>query len=346
MCLSRCSSLAIGVAGAVVFALSSGARAASSFSREFSCDTAEEVYEEHLGELDGQPLQLRICTAPDGESQRTLILSHWTAPEGEASDVWQTLFDGHAPPVAGAYTPNLSGSELTLFYPSGLSGDPDGQVTTDTWTWTEKQRQFGAPRRVTTSPWAERLARFDEAAARGDVAEADAALRALGATPNGGKTWLDDELYTRFLVVVKDEAIRRHRLFDADGAARLALSALTDPPVTSPEERPKPGQLVICRDLSASCSGVGSFNDLPADGAHANLLAALVFIVARGEAPEKALTLLDGLLSAFPESGDIYRIQGDALWASERPDEARAAWRTAQALGVVLSKKTSRRLGD
>lgn len=342
MGLSRCSWL-VGIGSvAALFSWSGGARAAAAFS----CDRAEEVYEELLGDLDGQPLHLRICTSGEGEAQRTLILSHWTAPEGEASDVWQTLFDGVAVPVAGAYTPSLDGLTLTLFYASGAPSDPEGQVSTDSWTWSAKSRQFGAPKRLTTSPWAERLARFDQAVARGDAAEADQALRALGATPNGGKTWLDDELYTRFLGVVKDEAVRRHRLFDAEGAAALALSALTDPPITSPEATPRPGQLVICRDLSAACEGVGSFNDLPADGAHANVLAALAFIISRGEAPEKALNLLDGLLTAFPESGDIYRIQGDALWAAARPDEARAAWRRAQGLGVVLSKKTLRRLGD
>ena len=340
----RCSPLspALCLAGLAVAApVQAGARA----TPVFSCDSAEEVYEELVGEVSGQPLHLRICTSADGDAQRTLILSHWTAPEGEAQDVWQTLFDGSARPVAGAYTVSLDGPKLTLFYASGSAMDPEGQVTTDTWTWGEERRSFEGPRSLTTSPWAERLATFEAAVKQGDASAADAALRALGATPNGGKTWLDDELYTRFLGVVRDEALRRHRLFDTEGAAALATAALTDPPVTSPDERPREGQLVICRDLAPTCSGRGAFNDLPADAEHANLLAALAFFVARGPQPASALPLLDQLLARFPDTGSLYQIRGDALWTAGRPDEAREAWRAAQARGVELPRKTRRRLG-
>lgn len=319
-----------------------GARAATAFS----CDRAEEVYEELLGEVDGQPLHLRVCTSPEGDAQRTLILSHWTAPEGEASDVWQTLFDGSATPVAGAYTLHLEDGRLTLFYPSGTADDPEGQVTTDTWTWSGERRHFEGMKRLTTSPWAERKASFDAAVASGDAEAARVALQALGATPNGGRTWLDDELYTTYLGVVQAEALRRHRLFDAAGAASLAWTALADPPVTSPEAAPREGQLVICRDLAPTCSGKGSFNDLPADAAHANVLAALAFVIARGEQPERALPLLDVLLAAFPGSGDLYRIRGDAQWEAGREDAARESWRRARDLGVALPRKTARRLGD
>lgn len=325
---------------ALLFSLGAPAAAAS-----FSCEIAEEVYEESLGELSGRPLHLRVCTAPDGaDAQRTLVLVHWQAPEGE-DDVWQTLLDDRALAPAGAYAPTLEDGVLTLRHPSGRREDPADQVTVDTWRWHEANRRFEDHARRITSSWSEGKARLDALLAAGDLAGARAEVAKLGTTPNAGLTWLDDPIYLDFLEVARREALRRHRLLDREGAAALAWEILANPPVTSPDATPKPGQIVICRDLQPTCEGEGTFNDLPAEPAVGNTLASLAFFLARGEDPGAALPLLDQLLSFFPTSGQLEVLRGEVFWELDRRDEAAAAWRRAAELGVTLPNKLRRRAG-
>lgn len=324
-----------------LFALTSGRANAAAFT----CDLAEEVYEEALGETSGRPVFLRICTAQDGAAHRALVRVNWQAADGE-QDVWQTLVEGSVEAAAGAWTPTLTEGRLTLRRPSGGPMDPLDQYTIESWVWKDGSRRFEDHEKVTTSPWSEGKARLDAALAAGDLDGARAVVATLGTTPNGGITWLDDQIFLDFLAVASAEARARHRRLDAEGAAEIAWRTLADPPVTSPDATPRTGELVICRDLAPSCVGKGSFNDLPATVEVANQLAALAFFLAQGERPEAALALLDPLLAAFPLSGALERTRGDALWAADRQDAARESWRKAQRLGVSLDRKTRRRLGD
>lgn len=311
----------------------------------FSCEIAEEVYEEALGEAGGRPVFLRVCTSDEGQGHRALALVNWQAPDGQ-QDVWQTLVDSVVEAPAGAWTPTLQDGLLTLRRPSGGEADPLDQYTIETWRWKDSSYRFDDHTELTTSPWSEGKAKLDAALARGDMDGARAAVAALGTTPNGGITWLDDAIYLDFLKLAEKQARARHRLFDDEGAAAIAWRVLADPPVSSPEPSPRPGELVICKGLAKTCEGVGSFNDLPATAEAANPLAALAFYLAEGDQPEQALALLDPLMLAFPLSGGLEITRGDALWAMDRKDEARAAWRHAVELGATLSRKTARRLGD
>lgn len=312
----------------------------------FTCEQAEEVYEEALGETGGRPVFLRVCTSPSGEhAHRALVLINWQAADGD-QDVWQTLVDGPAEAPAGAWTPTLADGLLTLRRPSGGPMDPLDQYTIETWTWKDGARRFDDHTKITTSPWAEGKAALDAALEAGDLGRARELVGKLGTTPNGGITWLDDEIYLQFLAVAGDQALRRHRLFDTEGAAAIAYEILANPPLSSPESSPRTGQLVICRELAPTCTGKGSFNDLPASVEVANQLSALAFFLARGDQPEAALSLLDPLLATFPRSGALERTRGDALWALGREDEARASWRRAAELGVALDRRTRRRMGD
>lgn len=310
----------------------------------FSCDTAEEVYEESLGELSGRPVFLRICTAPvDGAGQRALARVNWQAADGEA-DVWQTLVDGPAEAPAGNWTPTLEDGLLTLRRPSGGPADPQDQYTIETWRWREGNRRFEEHTVTVTSPWSLGMAELDRAFEAGDLEAARAVVARVGTTPNGGLTWVDDEIYLRFLAVAHEAALRRHRLWDDEGAAEIAWRVLADPPVTAPRASPNPGELVICRDLAPACAGEGQFVDLPRSVEVANRLAALAFVLAEGGRPEAALSLLDPLLAAFPLSGGLERTRADALWASDRKEEARQSYQKAAALGVTPDRRMKRRM--
>lgn len=309
------------------------------------CDDAEEVYEDQLGDIDARPVFLRICTTSQGDdTQRALVMINWQAPEGQ-QDVWQTLLDGAATAPAGIWSPSLQDGTLTLRYPSGRRGDPTDQYTIETWRWQSGSRRFDDHQTVTTSPWSEGKARLDAALSKGDLAAARAEVATLGTTPNGGVTWLDQEIYLDFLKVAEAQAQRRHRLWDEEGAAQIAWDILADPPLSSHLDAPTGGGLVICKGLVASCTGKGNFNELPRAAEVANHLAALAFYLAQGGRPEAALAVLDPLLAAFPLSGDLERTRGDAFWALDRKDEARASWRRAVELGASLPKKTVKRLG-
>lgn len=308
------------------------------------CDDAEEVYEDELGEIDARPVFLRICTTPRDDAQHALVMINWQAAEGQ-EDVWQTLLDGPAGAPAGIWTPSLENGTLTLRYPSGRQGDPADQYTIETWRWQSGTRRFDSHQTVVTSPWSEGKARLDAALAKGDLVAARGEVARLGTTPNGGITWLDAEIYLDFLKVAEDQAQRRHRLWDEEGAAQIAWDILADPPLTSHLDAPEEGGLVICKGLVVSCTGKGSFNELPRTAEVANPLAALAFYLARGGKADAALSLLNPLLTAFPLSGDLERIRGDAYWELDRKDEARASWRHAVELGATLPKKTVKRLG-
>ena len=308
----------------------------------FSCEEAEEVYEDTLGTIDDRPVRMRVCTLTAGEDVLVLARVNWEAPADEA-DVWQTLIDGTGYASAGLYTPTLTEGRLTLAAPSAGPADPVGQTTTWTWRWDSKARSFGAPAVVTTSPWAEGKAAVDAALAQGDLAAARAALATLGTSPNGGLTRYDDALYLQYLEAVEREARARHRRLDREGAAALAYDALANPPLTSPDATPHPGELVLYVGLGSS----GAFNDLPLTADTANRVSALAFYLARGGQPQAALAVLDPILAHFPDSGGLILTRADARWALGQEDAARQDYQRARALlgEAALSRSQRRRAG-
>lgn len=313
--------------------------------RPFTCDDAMEVVDEALGDLNERPLRARICTAPEGDQMRALIRVNWEAPMGE-DEVWQTLLDTTTTADAGAYTVVLRGAELTLAWSSGASFDPQDQLTRMTWRWNPGTRQFGELVSVTSSAWADGRAAIDKALSKGDIREASAQIAALGATPNGGRTWFDDELYLSLLRGVEAQGRKLHMLRRDKEAAALVLDVLARPPITAPYATPKADQWVLCGDLSARCEGEGHFNDLPIDTDTANLLVACAFYLERGEQDAAAVSLLSQVLDRFPTSADVHRSMGDALWDLGRLDEARVSYRRYLELrpGATPSKAIKKRL--
>lgn len=312
----------------------------------FSCDAAEEVVEENLGELNDRPLRARICSASQaGDLHRVLVRVQWEAPVEEDA-VWQTLKDSTGTVPAGAYALVLDGASLTLSYGSGTTLDPQGQLTRDTWRWDPKLRQFTDHQSLTSSAWADGRAAVEAALARGDLPAARAAMATMGATPNGGHDYYDDVFFLEILTATEAQARRLHRLGRAEEAASLVVDLLRDPPVTSPAAEPRAGELVFCRDLAARCAGPGAFNDLPLDMPTANLAAALAFYLERGGQDAAAVHLLEQVLVPYPTSAEVHLSLADALWDLDRPDEARDHYRRYVELrpNVKVSRRVSRRL--
>lgn len=314
-------------------------------ARPLTCAEAEEEYEADVGELSDRPLQIRICTAPQGDLQRVHIQTRWT-PEGEADEVVQNLHDDVDVSPAGAYEASVVDDTLHLTWPSAGPLDPTGQTTTAIWRWNAQTHRFGDIDLHTTSPWAEGVLRVQDALARGDFAAARAEVMALGTTPNGGKTWEDNDRFLDFLSTALQVAHGRARLFDAKGAAAVVADILDNPPVTSHKAHPDPGDLVLCRGLASPCDAPGSFNALPASVDLANQLTAAAFYLAHGKRPDQALTLLRLVLGHYGATPELQLLYADTLWDADRRDEAAAAYEAYNAMqGAQPSRRAARRAG-